>query len=164
MSVQKRTRRMVGQVVEIDLGDGLKAYGRVLEEPLLAFYDKLVRDGVLPPLTEVADWPVAFKIWVMNHAITKGRWKVIGSLPLSADMQVRPGFFKQDAMNGRLSIYDYDAAPNYERPASRAECETLECAAVWDPEHVEDRLRDHFAGRPSKWTESLRIKPASDWT
>lgn len=27
---------------------------------------------------------------------------------------------------------------------------------VWSPEHVEDRLRDHFAGRPNKWEESLR--------
>jgi len=164
MSVQKRTRRTIGQVVEIELGEGLKAYGRVLEEPLFAFYDKQAREGASPPLAEVVGWPVAFKIWVMNHAVTKGRWKVVGSLPLPADMQVRPDFFKQDAMNGGLSIYDYDAAPSYERPATLAECEPLECAAVWDPEHVEDRLRDHFAGRPNKWVESLRIKPASSST
>lgn len=31
MNGQKPVRRTVGQVVEIDLGDGLKAYGRVLE-------------------------------------------------------------------------------------------------------------------------------------
>jgi len=34
----------------------------------------------------------------------------------------------------------------------------LERAAVWGPSHVEDRLRDHYAGRKNKWVESLRIK------
>ena len=28
--------------------------------------------------------------------------------------------------------------------------------AVWEPAHVEDRLRDHYAGAPNKWVESLR--------
>lgn len=31
MDGEKPIRRTVGQVVEIDLGDGLKAYGRVLQ-------------------------------------------------------------------------------------------------------------------------------------
>jgi len=44
------------------------------------------------------------------------------------------------------------------RQASRAECEGLERCAVWEPEHVEDRLRDHFAGKPNVWVESLRLK------
>jgi hypothetical protein len=29
---------------------------------------------------------------------------------------------------------------------------------VWAAEHVEDRLRDHYAGRPNQWVESLRIE------
>ena len=28
----------------------------------------------------------------------------------------------------------------------------------FDPEHVEDRLRDRRAGRPNKWAESLALK------
>ena len=31
-------------------------------------------------------------------------------------------------------------------------------AAVWDPQHVEDRLRDHFAGLPNKWVQSLALR------
>lgn len=161
MSVYKRTRRTVGQVVEIDLGDGLKAYGRVLKEPLFAFYDGHSRDDHRPPIDGIASWPVAFRIWVMNSAITKGRWKVIGSLPVPPEARLKPKFFKQDAINGRLSIYDDDAAPSYERPATFAECEHLECAAVWEPEHVEDRLRDHFVGKPNRWVDAMRIKPTS---
>lgn len=41
---------------------------------------------------------------------------------------------------------------------SAAECEGLECAAVWSPEHVEDRLRSHYAGVPCEWALSLRLK------
>jgi hypothetical protein len=44
-----------------------------------------------------------------------------------------------------------------EIPASLEECEYLEVAAVWDGHHVEDRLRDHFDGRPSEWVESMRL-------
>jgi hypothetical protein len=146
--------------VEIDLHDGAKAYGRVLEEPLVAFYATRTLDGeATPSLAEIAGWPVAFKIWVMNYAVTKGRWKVIGTLPLSPDLQAKPDFFKRDVMSGRLTIHDDNAPPHYERPATLAECEHLECAAVWEPEHVEDRLRDYFAGRSNRWVESLRIKP-----
>jgi hypothetical protein len=29
---------------------------------------------------------------------------------------------------------------------------------VWEPEHVEERIRDHYAGRANRWAESLRIQ------
>jgi len=44
------------------------------------------------------------------------------------------------------------------RKGTRKESQGLEAAAVWEPEHIEDRLRDHFDGKPNKWLESLRIK------
>jgi len=95
----------------------------------------------------------------MNHAVTSGRWPVIGAVPLSDDERRRPErFFKQDPLNSNLTIYweDPESGEPHEIPALLEEAENLECAAVWDPEHVEDRLRDHFAGRPNKWVESLR--------
>jgi hypothetical protein len=96
----------------------------------------------------------------MHYAITSGIWEVVGRVPLSEDLKEIPRFFKQDMMNGAISIYQEipELAPYYEIPATLAEIEGLECAAVWDPEHVEDRLRDHFAGRPNIWVESLKIK------
>lgn len=154
----KRTRRKPGQFVEIGLGGGQRAFGRVLMEPLFAFYDYQVTDDTLPGLAELAALPIAFRIWVTNYVVTKNRWKVLGTLPLSADLRIAPDFFKRDPISGRLSIYNDDFAPSYERPATWAECEPLECAAVWDGEHVEDRLRDHFAGRPNRWLESLKLK------
>lgn len=45
-----------------------------------------------------------------------------------------------------------------EDSATRAQCAGLERSAVWDAEHVEDRLRDRRAGRLNKWAESLALK------
>ncbi|WP_199556334.1 Imm26 family immunity protein [Sandaracinobacteroides hominis] len=102
--------------------------------------------------------PIAFRLWVSNHAITKGTWPVIGSRPLLPENAEEPFFYKQDAISGRLSLYHSAfAATNYERSASLDECQHLECAAVWEPEHVVDRLNDHAAHRPNRWVESLRI-------
>lgn len=148
-----RARRNVGDVLEIDLGDGTFSFGRVLPEPIVAFYDS--RSDTTPEIEEILSAKVLFKIWVMSHAITSGRWKIIGSLPLEENLKVDPSFFKQDPIDGSLSVYRLDE----ETPATRQECEGLERAAVWIPEHVEDRLRDFYAGVPNRWVESLKLKP-----
>jgi hypothetical protein len=158
----KRIRRQEGQVVRIDLGQGAHAFARVLGDPLFAFYDKLFKDDHGVAVDEIVQLPVAFKIWVANSAVTKGIWPIVGNLPLTADLSVVPAFFKQDALSGRISIHKEvpEWAPTYERPASITEVRGLERAAVWDPIHVEDRLRDHFAGEENKWVKSLAIDPA----
>jgi hypothetical protein len=90
--------------------------------------------------------------------VTKGVWLVAGTIDLTEADLASPVFFKKDPINGALSIYvsDAESGLSHERPATKSEIEGLECAAVWDPQHVEDRLRDHFAGRTNKWVESLR--------
>jgi hypothetical protein len=101
---------------------------------------------------------VLFRIWVHNDAVKKGIWKVVGHEPLAVEDAAEPLFYKQDAITGALSLYhSLFANTGWERPASTTECDGLECAAVWDPEHVEDQLRDHYAGRPNKWVQSLSI-------
>jgi len=83
----KRPRRREGDLVAIDLGDGTLAFGRVLKEPLLAFYDLRVRNEEIPALSEILTRPVLWRIWVMNHAITRGRWKVLGHVPLEEPLK-----------------------------------------------------------------------------
>lgn len=151
MSKKKIVLNM-GDLVKIDLGNGMLCFGRVLEEPLLAFYDLSVVSE--PNLKEVVSSPILFKICVMNHAITSGRWPIIGSLSLDEGLKKPVKFFKQDPISKELCIY----INAEEIPATLAECDGLERAAVWDPEHVEDRLRDHYAGVPNQWVESLKIK------
>jgi hypothetical protein len=140
----------VGDVVKVDLGDGTMGFGRVLSDPLMAFYD--LRTNNVPTLDAIVSSTVLFRVWVMHYAIKSGFWKVIGNLPLSKEPEDTPKFFKRDPINGKYSIYYREQ----DIPATQEETEGLECAAVWEPEHVEDRLRDHFAGKPNVWVELLR--------
>jgi hypothetical protein len=148
----KKQKINPGDVFKIDLKNGKYVFGRVLKNPLYAFYD--LQAETIPSLDYILSRPVLFKVWVMKYAITKNVWEVIGHRPLEIDLETSPRFFKQDGISKKLSIYH----ESKETPASIHECEGLECAAVWDPNHIEDRLRDHFAGRKNKWVESLKIK------
>lgn len=89
----------------------------------------------------------------MNYAITRGIWKVIGNLPLEESLVERPRFFKQDSITGKFYI-TFDGSQ--EIPATLPECQILERASVWDPEHVEERLREYFEGRKNRWYVSMR--------
>lgn len=153
---QKRVRRKVGDILLIDLGSGRHAYGQVADEPLVIFFEGTFDEEIA--IERIPSLPVAFRLWVSSHAITKGTWPVIGARPLLPENAEEPFFYKQDAISGRLSLYHSAfATTNYERPASLEECQHLECAAVWEPEHVVNRLNDHAAHQPNCWAESLRI-------
>lgn len=158
----KRVRRTEGSIVKIPLGAGTAAYGLVLQEPLVAFFDREFGEGKAPSPEELLNTPIAFRLMVMNHAVTQGRWPVVARAPVPDHLQTPPPFCRQDEITGRLSIYHEIEvlAPHYERGATLDECRGLETAAVWEPEHVEDRIRDHFAGRPNIWVEQLRIWPS----
>jgi len=145
-----RQKRLKGDIFEVDLRDGTFCYGRVINGSCV-LYD--LRVGVRPLIEEIVCQKVLFQVWVMKYAITRGIWKVIGNLPLEESLVERPRFFKKDSISGKLYV-TYDGSQ--EIPATLEECQRLECAAVWDPEHVEDRLRDHFEGRRNKWYDSMR--------
>lgn len=151
----KKVRLRIGDVLNIDLGNGEYSFARVLETDV-AFYN--LKSTHIPSIQEILSTPILFRIHVMDYAIKSARWPVIGHASLEDELQEPSMYFKQDPINGELSLYTESDGDYYERPATREECEGLECAAVWDPEHVEDRLRDHFAGVPNKWEESLKIK------
>lgn len=152
----KRVRRRVSDILKINLGGGMHSYGQVADEPLIVFFDGAFTDPLLPE--QAIRLPVLFRIWVHNDAVKKGVWEVVGNLPLAPENAIEPCFYKQDVITGVLSLYHSTFADTgWERPASATECEGLECAAVWDAEHVEDRLRDHYSGQPNKWLENLRI-------
>jgi hypothetical protein len=148
---KNKTRRKPGNVVQIDLGDGRAAFGRVLENTI-AFYD--VRFPPAISFEEVIRKPILFNIWVMDRAITNGEWPVVAHFPLENDLLIEALFYKKDPITGALTIYRDSTGE--ETQATKEQCEGLERAAVWDPHHVVDRLNDHFAGRPNKWVESMR--------
>jgi hypothetical protein len=149
----KAQKRAVGDIVRIDLGDGFHAYARVLEEALFAFYDSRLSEEL--PVDRIVALPILFQIPVMDYAVRRARWVIVGSAPLEDGLSnPRPRFMQDAIRKDEFRIYQSGRI----RPATKQECIGLEREAVWDPTHVEDRLRDHYAGRRNKWVESLRIK------
>lgn len=158
---RSRVRRLEGSIVKIPLGNGKSAYGLVLKEPLIAVFDREFADAEEPEPESLVSLPIAFEVMVMNYAVTEGHWPVVGRVTVPDHLEGTRRFCKQDLITGELSIYHEieELAPYYEQKATPEECRGLETAAVWEPEHVEDRIRDHFAGRPNVWVEQLRIVP-----
>lgn len=145
-----------GALVKIDLGDGYFGFGRVLNRSELAFYD--LRSDLEHPvnLEDIYAAPVAFIVAVMNTAVKSGRWQIIDKRPLEDKFLLPRKYFISDTLTGKLSIYlNTDGSI---RPANRTECAGLECAAVWEAEHIEDRLKDHFSGRKNIWVEQLKLR------
>lgn len=153
MRTMIRQRWATGAIVQVPLSATRHGYAQMLAEPEYAFFD--VRTGRDLDPCNVVQNALLFRLWVMRYAHSKGRWRKIGSAPVANTLQKPVRRYKQDPLTGKLftTIDGTDATP-----ATRTQCRRLECAAVWEPEHVEDRLRDHFAGRPNAWVESLRPK------
>lgn len=142
-----------GNIVEIRL-PGAWAYGKVIQFPLMGFY--AARRERIVGVDSLQGERFVFRIWVVKFAIGKKGWPVIGNLPVSKADSVEVWFFKKDPISGRIT--KYRSLTSEEIPATLADCVGLECAAVWDPEHVESRLSDEFAGRSSVWVESMKAK------
>lgn len=134
-------------------------FARSLVPPLFEFFDQVGSpDADIVP-EDVCGSNRLFVVPVMKYATSSGRWTRIGYCPQTEhELARRHWFFKQDPISGALSRYAEDPRTGeiFEEPLDIDDVGDLECAAVWDPEHVEDRLRDHLAGRPNEWVESMR--------
>ncbi len=149
----KRQRRKLGNLLAIPSINGDIYFGRELREGVVAIYDLRSREILKPK--DIVGTHILFSVAVMNYAITKSRWIIIGWEPLEPSLAKPIDFFIQDQRTGKFSIYKEGGAIV---PATREEIGGLECAAGWEPEHVEDRVRDHYAGRKNVWFESLKPK------
>lgn len=157
MSTPRRSkyRLLEGDIVRIDLGDGWFGFGRKLAS-VWAFYDFRAQEDVGPE--DVIKQLVLFKVWAGERAgLEKGLWKLLGNIPLTEEERQPVPFFKQDILDPtHIAIYMSDSpgldSEKEEIAATWEEIQGLENVMVWSS-HLEDRLRDHFAGRPCKWVQ-----------
>jgi hypothetical protein len=147
-----RGRGKVGDVVKIDLGNGTFGYGRILPKGLMAFYGLQSTEPM--DASEVIKSDVLFTVGVMYRAIKSEHWDIIGNIALEESLKKEPNFFVYDLISKELFIYHPDGRMT---PATHEECIGLEWASGWDDFHIEDRLRDHFDGKPNKWVEDAKL-------
>src|SRR5258706_7325521 len=141
--------RKEGAFIEIKLPNGKFSYGRILPKANYGFYE-IYSDSKVSDIGEIERKKILFIVAVYKDAITKNRWKIIGTSPLEKTLLVLPLKFIQDELEPfYFEIYDPNSGNI--RPAKKEECIGLERTAVWEPEHVEERIIDYFEKRPNKW-------------
>jgi hypothetical protein len=140
--------------VRIALADDVFAYAQMLTQPEYAFFD--LRDAGTTAASIVVTYPVLFRLWVARDAHSSGRWQKVGDAPLPPPLRLPVLRFNQDPLEPRSIKLGYQGDGV---PVTADECEGYERAAVWSAVHVEDRIRDRFAGTPNAWVALLRPRP-----
>lgn len=129
----KRQRIRVGNVYEIGLPNGKKAYGRLFEDGTLGIYDKICDD--VSELPE--DENYKFFVGVYRDLLTDGEWPVVAYRKFASEEEAwPPPRCVVDAITYVGSIY-YKGEIH---PCSYEECKDLEIVAAWDRHHLVDRL------------------------
>jgi hypothetical protein len=147
-------RRVVGSVHAVPVQNAY-IFCVTLPEADFAFFDCLLPLPEMP--TDLLKRQQLFRVAVHKSAYNKGRWPRVDAVSVPPELLKPVPTFMRDAMKPQeYSIY----LAGEIRSTSREECTGLEQSAVWDPEHVESRLSDHYAGTPNVWVKRKRsMKP-----
>src|SRR5262249_5691470 len=147
----KRQQRTVGAVVKIPFDGKWFTYGQILDDAEVVVFD--ARSDCELPIEEITKRSMICRVAMSYHAITKGRWLKVGKAPINEVLKTPVPRYIQDILRpDQFNIY----CDGKIRPAAREECIGLEHAAVWEPEHVEERIRDHYSGKQNRWVDVLR--------
>lgn len=152
----KVKRARVGDVLRIPLETGEWGYGRVMEEGRMAFYDFKSLDDAPVDLDLVVGAPVLFYAVMMRYAFNGKTWAVVGHRPLEGPLLKKPLFLHN---HSDIDAGEYLATTDWEDkiPVDYEIAKTLEIFSIYDPVHAEQRLNDHFVGRPNWAAERFRI-------
>jgi hypothetical protein len=130
------------------------AYGVLATGNDVAFYDVLAPST--PSLDLLMTQRIAFRVYVVQKGGPFfGQWKHIGSTSLTGDLLEPSKYRNQPVGSNDLFVYQAGKFTS----AAYDEVKDLEPFVIWFPMHIEERLRDHFEGRPNQAFEFLnRIK------
>lgn len=133
----------LGDIYEIPLPNGNKAYGRLYKEFTLGIYKKMCFS--VDELPDTEDYQ--FFVGVYKDLLQDGEWKIVGNRKFQAEEDAwAPPRCVIDAITKTGSLYFKGEIT----PCEYEECKDLEVAAVWDREHVVDRIMGD-----DKWLEAI---------
>lgn len=135
-------RKKLGDVYAIPLPDNTFAFCRVFQGSSAAFYKHRGRSAAdLPPAEEYE-----FTVFVYRHAFRK--WLFAVNRPFKKEEEAwPPAACWVDQITGKGSLY----SKGQQVPCSYDECKDLEIAAVWDSNHLVDRLMGNH-----KWESCMK--------
>lgn len=116
----------------------------------MAFFDFRSKNE-LEDVEEILRHRIAFRVPVAPDAAASGGWRLLGIAQLRGQLAERACYRHRPV--GSQEAYLYKAGVS--SPASPEELEGLEDLSTWFSTHVEERLEDHFAGRPNRHVEMM---------
>jgi hypothetical protein len=152
-----KQRITTGSILEINIDGQYHTYAQILQNGRgIAFFDFKSEERLID-FSTLEKCNLLFIVVVYNDVITQGKWLKGGKLPIRKELEILPRKFIQDNLNpSEFRLYNPNTGEITK--ATREQCEGLECAAVWEANHVEDRIRDHYLGVPNIWVEQLKMK------
>ena len=136
-----RVKVNIGDVFQIPLPDGRFAYGRVYNDASVGIYNTVTERPLNPP---IGSRSFLFTVGLYSDILERGKWKIIGHDPFHTDESTwPPPFFVRDVISGDYQIYHKGILS----PAEAEETRGLEEAAVYDSNHVIDRIMTLISGK-----------------
>ena len=133
MAGKIRKRIKLGDVYVIPLPNGKYAFGRVFDDAGFGVYKHIGESMEDTPKCE----EYQFNVGVYEHALKSGDWTVIENRPFKDEEEAfPPPSCIIDSISGKYSIYHKGEI----RCSTKSECEGLEITAVWDSNHITDRI------------------------
>lgn len=154
MKKSTKQQRTIGAIVKIPLEKEFYGYARILKGTSFAFYD-IRSKNELTDLEKIVSCSILFIVSVSAYAVTDGRWIKIGKLPLDNSFDILPPRYIQDLLSPEN--YKIIYSDGTVKQAKKEECNRLERFAVWQPQHVEERLNDYFAGRKNRYLNQMNV-------
>lgn len=147
--MSKKQRITIGSILEINIDNQYYAYAQILDKSEYAIFD-YKSEKQLKDLSILESKPILFMVGVYDNVVTKGHWLKVGKLEIRESLKVLPMQFIQDALHpNRFEFYNPNTGES--TPATKEGIKNLERAAVWEANHVEDRIRDYYNGVPCIW-------------
>ena len=151
----KKQRWTLGAIIKIPLTLSKHSYGQLLDKNSVAIFN--INTDKDYALENILNTESLFIVAVYNRVITSGRWPKTFKADLRKEFRILPLKFIQDPVD--TDNYElYDPNTGEIRKSDKKSCLGLECSAVWEADHVESRIIDHFAGRQNIWLQQLRLK------
>ena len=145
-------RKKIGMVFRIPLNENNSyAYGQVATEVDNIFFDHQDVENQWTPIDDILQKPVIFVATVDRYVLKEGLWEVLGVWPVDPKNQEYPETYGYDRLNKRYFFYCANKKKgNIDKvPCTLEETYGHEMLASWGHGSIEQRLRDHFAGRPN---------------
>lgn len=151
---EKGIRRKIGDVFRIPLSEGVYAYGQAVNKTVEVFFD-YTDDGFSTNVEQVLKTRPLFKLCVDRYVLAKGYWKIIGRYPVDPNLSSYGDVFMYNSLTKQYSIFRDGIG---QIRATWEEIKDLECLSSWGHGAAEQRLKDHFAGRPNWFVESSKSR------